>query len=281
MSLDIASQNGDVLFVSSLGDGIYKSDDKGESWQQINSGLTTLAIDLIEISAASPETVFAGGLEGGLYKTEDGGASWRSVIDAGTAKVTAVAFSPTNSNHIIAGSENGGLYFSDNGGETWRRYFEFVDNGAIKSIEFSPSSASETTYFVGTEISGAYRGTFDKSGRKEPLSELSNILPDQSVMSIEIVLGTEKGPNIIASTWNNGVFYSEDDGETWQNYSEGLTKTLRLTRKIFDDPILKIYEFQIRLLKTRQSTWADLMAYLNQRMLGKLGRSSAQYRQEL
>jgi photosystem II stability/assembly factor-like uncharacterized protein len=82
-----------TVFISSKGDGIYKSQDKGSSWFKVNNGLGNLSIRLLAVSPdyRSAKIVLAAGTEGGMNRSENGGQSWCQVIDD-DIKVTAIGF---------------------------------------------------------------------------------------------------------------------------------------------------------------------------------------------
>src|SRR3954469_1842722 len=95
----------------SIGDGIYKSTDGGETWMK--SGLEkSERIGRIVVDPKSSDTVFAavpGALwsdsaDRGLYKTTDGGKTWKLVLKGGNLSTgcTDVAIDPTNSKTMFA-----------------------------------------------------------------------------------------------------------------------------------------------------------------------------------
>lgn len=64
------------------GSGIHKTEDGGDSWQQLSRGLPELMGKIgIAVSPARPQRVWAviEAEEGGLYRSEDAGRSWRRV----------------------------------------------------------------------------------------------------------------------------------------------------------------------------------------------------------
>lgn len=127
----------------SIGNGIYRSTDKGETWE--HKGLEkTGRIGRVVVHPSDPDVVFAAALghtygpheERGLYRTLDGGETWEQVIfvDEDTGAID-VAIDPSNPRILYAatwqikvwtaGRESGGpgsgLWKSVDGGATWTR----------------------------------------------------------------------------------------------------------------------------------------------------------------
>ncbi len=127
----------------SLGEGIYKSTDAGETWTLM--GLeNTGRIPRLVIHPDDPDVVFACALghsygpqpERGVYRTVDGGATWEHVLfvaeDTGCSDI---AMDPSNPRILYAGTwqlvihtwgrfsggPGGGLHVSRDGGDTWTR----------------------------------------------------------------------------------------------------------------------------------------------------------------
>lgn len=124
-----------------MGDGIYKSEDGGKTWQ--NMGLEkTGRIGRIVIHPSNPDIVYAAALghtygpqqERGVYRTTDGGKTWEQVlfVDEGTGAAD-IAIDPKNPDNLFAGmwsihintwglnsgGPGGGVYRSTDGGDTW------------------------------------------------------------------------------------------------------------------------------------------------------------------
>jgi photosystem II stability/assembly factor-like uncharacterized protein len=127
---------------TSVGDGIYRTTDGGDSWQRM--GLeTTERIARVAVSPADGNTVWAcatGHLwdshpDRGVYKTTDGGKTWKKVlyVDADTG-CSDLAVDPQDPSILYAGmwqfrrtphsfssgGKGSGLYKSTDGGDTWR-----------------------------------------------------------------------------------------------------------------------------------------------------------------
>ena len=127
----------------SLGNGVYRSTDGGESWT--HTGLeATGRIGRIRIHPADPDVAYVSALghlygpqqERGVYRTQDGGETWERVlfIDEDTG-VYDLEMDPTNPRILFAsgwtmlirtwgrwsGGEGSGIYRSADGGDTWTR----------------------------------------------------------------------------------------------------------------------------------------------------------------
>ncbi len=152
-SIAIAPSNPEIVWVGTgetflirpahaMGDGIYKSEDGGETWQHM--GLPKSGrIGRIVVHPTNPDIVYAAALghthapqqERGVYRTTDGGKSWEQIlfVDEGTGAAD-LAIDPKDPDRLIAGmwsvqintwklnsgGPGGGVYRSMDGGDTWQ-----------------------------------------------------------------------------------------------------------------------------------------------------------------
>lgn len=126
-----------------LGDGVYKSTDAGETWQHMGLDATG-RISRVVIHPTNPDIVYVAALghahapqqERGIYRTMDGGATWEHVlfVDEDTG-ASSLIMDPNNPRILFAGMwtvlvntwgrESGGpgsgIYTSRDGGDTWTK----------------------------------------------------------------------------------------------------------------------------------------------------------------
>ena len=216
-SLAIDPQSKKTLFLSSLGDGIYKSQDEGESWAKINSGLENLTIGILSISPISPEIVLAAGEDKGLYETTNGGGDWVEVIE--DIKITTIEFF-ADENRLIIGDDNGNLYNYQTSSNSWKKMANIADSGGITSVAIAPNFTTDQTLLVGTEEGGIFKSIDGGAS----FSEINQGLSDKLVRDVEFSPSYERDSTLWAVTWYKGIFESTDGGETWKRTSKGLTK---------------------------------------------------------
>ncbi|GAA4464371.1 hypothetical protein GCM10023189_43530 [Nibrella saemangeumensis] len=168
----------------SIGDGIYKSTDGGQSWA--NLGLAkSERISAIKIDPANPNTVYVGVLgalwapnaERGVYKTTDGGKSWEKVlfVDENTG-CADLAMDPKNPNVLYAsfwearrtgwsfnsGGLKSALYKSTDGGKSWNKIHNGFPAGKLGRIAVAIAPSSPNILYTvieseKAETNGLYR----------------------------------------------------------------------------------------------------------------------------
>lgn len=165
----------------SIGDGVYRSTDGGESWTHLGLAKTE-HIANIRVSPASSDTAWvcatgpawSSGEERGVYKTTDGGKSWKRVlyVDADTG-CSDLAIDPQEPRILYAGlwtfrryphafrsgGTGSGLWKSTDGGETWRELKKGLPEGEKGriAVAVAPSRTSVVYVLVESADTALYR----------------------------------------------------------------------------------------------------------------------------
>jgi photosystem II stability/assembly factor-like uncharacterized protein len=167
----------------SIGNGIYRSTDGGESWTYVglpeSERVSRIIVDpraSDTVYACVPGKLWSDSSERGLYKTIDGGKSWTLVLKGSNPSTGCgdVAVDPSNPDVLLAGlwdfrrqgwtfrsGGNGphavsgsGLYRSTDGGKTWTEQLAQAHPGLPPkpygriALAFAPSDAKTVYAFV-------------------------------------------------------------------------------------------------------------------------------------
>lgn len=149
----------------SIGNGVWKSTDAGETWTNIGLD-NTGRISRILIDPKDPNIVYVGALghayapqkERGVHKTTDGGKTWKQVlfVDENTG-TSDMVMDPSNSRILFAGmwqlslrtwnrtsgGPGSGIHMSKDGGETWTRLSgSGLPKGPVGKIALSMTPAN-------------------------------------------------------------------------------------------------------------------------------------------
>jgi len=141
--------------------GVCKSSDGGDSWSDVNTGLTNRNVYALTLSPGyvSDQTLFAGTEGGGVFRSSDGGDSW-SAVNAGLANLSAqaLALSPGYiTDHALFAGTLGGVFKSTDGGAFWMAMNEGLGDLFIQSLAITPTS--KRTIFAGTVGGTAWQYT--------------------------------------------------------------------------------------------------------------------------
>jgi photosystem II stability/assembly factor-like uncharacterized protein len=196
-SVAVAPSNPNVVWLGSgetwnwrsvsWGDGVYKSEDGGQSWAHM--GLEeTRHIGRILIHPDNPDIVYVAGVgslwgsgeERGVFKTEDGGASWEKVLFVSPLTgVVDLAMDPRNPELLYAaafqrerrtwsflgGGPESGVYRSRDGGENWERLSGGLPEGDAGKIGLSICATQPDRVFAAISARPAENGLYRSDDR--------------------------------------------------------------------------------------------------------------------
>ena len=124
-----------VIYVSSIANGIFKTEDGGESWQPINFPPKKIYSFILDKN--DPDNrMFASGVVGEwgkIFRTDDGGKNWDEVYTEPGQKTVVTALSQhfRDMNVVFAGTSAGTVVKSTDGGDTWKNVGTSGDGAAI------------------------------------------------------------------------------------------------------------------------------------------------------
>jgi photosystem II stability/assembly factor-like uncharacterized protein len=177
---------GQTLVLAGTHDGIWRSTDQGNTWQEAGNGLTERHVRWLAHHPDMADRAFAGAEPAAVYVSYDGAASWRPCPEVAALRDGhhwSLPYSPEagcvrgfafHAARAYAAVEVGGVLRSDDTGETWR-----LADGSDGRPSFSSPPAP---------------------------------LVDPDVHSIAV---HPRLPDLVDAPTGNGFYRSADGGQTW------------------------------------------------------------------
>jgi photosystem II stability/assembly factor-like uncharacterized protein len=203
----------ETLYAATRGRGIYKSEDGGQNWLPKNEGLESeLAqeINALVFDPVDPNVMYTGTFGDGVYRSLDSGESWEAWSEGLPEKAEVWSLRFAVDRTLFVGLRYGGTYKRTEPGE-WQK--ATLPYGALALEVDSRTDAM----YVGTWGGGLYR---DEKGRDESLQDWQNLgLPTDY---LRLSAAAFIPPTFYVGTLSDGIYASEDGGQTWERRSRGL-----------------------------------------------------------
>lgn len=215
-SLAQSESNPDTLVAGTF-NGLFRSDDAGNSWKQLPTQSTPglIHVESLAIDPRTTNTIYAGTFYL-PYKSVDGGQSWNSmkngIID--DSDIFAIDIDPRDPNHIIA-SACSGIYESKNAGDSWRK------------VQGIPSQSRRTRAILQhPSIPGiVFAGTTEGFWRSEKGGDADSwmVTTSRQLEINSIAVHPSRPDMVFIGTNNYGVMVSNDAGKTFTPTNGGFS----------------------------------------------------------
>lgn len=186
---------------TSIGNGIYKSTDGGDSWHNMglpnSERISKILVDPKDgntVYACVPGKLWSDSEDRGLYKTTDGGRTWDRILKGPNPSTgcSMISMSSQNSKVLFAGM------------------WDFRRKGwTFRSGGEAPTSPSGSGFFKTTDGGATWQELDEKSAKGLPPKPWGRIAVAVAPSKPEVVYA------MIEST-RSALFRSDDGGKTWQ-----------------------------------------------------------------
>lgn len=199
--------NGKIIFVGT-GNGLFRSQDGGETWQPLHDGLRDENIRALALSPSTPTMIYAGTSKG-IFLSEDGGDHWTDWFEESSGlsnmDIQDLVIHPEKPELLFAAT-SGGLFVSLDEGDIWELTFEGSLAKGSRDVRFVRFSSNARSLYIGT-ADGIFKSA---DGGKHWDKKWEGALP--SPLSL-VSLDTD--PEFIYAGTLDGLYKSYNRGITW------------------------------------------------------------------
>jgi len=156
--VDAADQTGNTWFAATIGGGVWKTTNSGQTWENKTPQLSTLSTTTIAQCEADPDVIYVGTGMGfgrvvdlagsGVWKSTDHGETFNQLPSTANnellAAINRIIVNPSNSNLVIVCSNDDYTSFGPNGGERKSGIFRSTDGGATWIQVYDPDASLGT-----------------------------------------------------------------------------------------------------------------------------------------
>ena len=223
VSVQVMASEGEVLYAGLSGGsrptGIYRSDDRGRTWQVISSG-PGMAINTLAIHPIHNAILYAGTAGGPLgannvWRSDDGGQIWHNFnlslptnSNRTIPAVTAIVADPNQPEILYIGTDGQGVYRVIEG----QLGFELIEGMSLSDSHIKQLELGSDRCLYAVTNAGLFV-TIDHTWQK--IESLPEVL-------VSLTVASNDSQILYAGCPTSGAYRSMDGGQTWESINNGL-----------------------------------------------------------
>lgn len=260
--------NPNLFYFGATGGGVWKTEDGGQSYENISDGYFGGSIGSVAVSKSDQNVIYVGGGEvtlrgnvssgDGIWKSVDAGKTWNFSGLPKSRHVPRIVIDPNNHNVVYAAvlgniykpTSDRGVYKSKDGGKTWKKVlFSNNHSGAVELV-MDPSNSrtlyaatwrvNRTPYSLNSGGEGSALWKSVDQGENWTKISINEGFAEGTLGIIGVTVSpvnTQRVWAIVENQEKGGIYRSEDGGSTWShiNNSRELRQRAWYYSKIYAD----------------------------------------------
>lgn len=214
----ISPDNVYAASVNENGGKLWKSEDKGQTWQNLNEYFNFTTIHSFAVPSNNSSIAYAGVWGGGTYKTIDYGNSWEKIEGDESFSAAAIAIDSDDPDIVyIADRTLPILYKSNDGGENWSEYLNAgSEYRRLMSVTVDPHHIDRVY------VSAMKMGGPGKLGGLFKI-ENGNVIDITGILSkvpLNLTIDPLDSSILFVVLHESGIYKSENGGTDWIKISD-------------------------------------------------------------
>jgi photosystem II stability/assembly factor-like uncharacterized protein len=204
-----------VVYAGSFGMGLFRSQNKGKTWEPLNTGLTDPF--LLCLAVLPGDHIYAGTMRGGAYRLPFKGSKWESIgngLDGAEVKSFLV-----HQDTVYAGTGMG-VYRWEEAEKQWKKVGTGLDRILVPGLAIMnngmllAATSGKGLFHLDTKHASPAKWVDSQSIFIDPRERLSH--------RYLRVIAVNQAQHIFLGTQDGGIFRSIDHGQSWSSLSRNL-----------------------------------------------------------
>ncbi len=256
----------EIHYVAMASGNLWKTQNNGITWEAVFDHEGSYALGVVELDPANPSTVWVGsgennaqrsvGFGDGVYRSLDGGKTWKNMGLKDSGHISMIRIDPEDGNVVYVAAQgplwnpggDRGLFKTSDGGESWEKLLGIDENTGVNEFVISPAnpevivaSSYQRRRHVWTLINGGPgSGIHKTTDGGKTWRKIAGGLPSGDLGRIGLAIAPS-APNVLyaiieADAEDQGVYRSEDFGESWEKRSDHMTSSPQYYNELYVDP---------------------------------------------
>ncbi len=200
------------VFYAGTDKGLLRSDDGGQTWVEVTSGLTGRAMPDLAVDPQSPEHLYVRLKFERVYESWDGGQNWTARWEGLGAAREVISLDLGFSGLLIAGA-NDGLFRWNSGEGLWQRIAPELEGQTVFTVVIDPRD--EAVVYI-----GATDGLWRSQDGGDSWDRWGEGLAGITVTAVGLDPTDEQVA--YAGTMYEGLYITGDEGATWRPVRNGV-----------------------------------------------------------